>query len=456
MNKRRPTPVPSQGRGVDTTQNIPLPSLGRGRGWVFFFLYFFLFLPAFPQTKKIEDLKSQRGELQAQIKQSETLLLSTKKDVKSQLDDLALINSRLSERRKYIAAIEQEMAALDGDIARLGRETKRLEGELREKQERYASSVRYLHKNRSIEEKLMFILSAESLNQAYRRLRYVNEYATYQRVQGEQIKQKQLQVEQKRQEVLAAKEEKARLLADREAERTEMEKQEKLQRALVDKLQKKQRNLQAELKKQRQKQQKLNAQIDRLIEQEIAAAKKREQEAERKRKAAAAKKKGSGASSATSPSGDKKEPDLRESLEADRQLSGSFESNRGKLPIPITGPYAVVSHFGQYNVEGLKNVRLDNKGIDIKGQRGAGARAVFDGEVTAVFQSGGTTGVLVRHGSYISVYCNLSSTVVKRGQKLKTRDLIGTVATDASGSTILHFQLHKERTKLNPEKWLGR
>ena len=133
-----------------------------------------------------------------------------------------------------------------------------------------------------------------------------------------------------------------------------------------------------------------------------------------------------------------------------------FEKTKGRLPMPITGSYAIVSRFGQYAVAGLKNVKLDNKGIDIKGQKGAQARSIFDGEVSAVFQFGGYTNVLVRHGSYISVYCNLSSASVKQGQKLKTHDSIGTVATDASGNTILHFQLHKETTKLNPEQWLGR
>lgn len=409
-----------------------------------------MLMPLLAQTnQQIETLKSQRGELQEQIRQSELLLLSTKKDVKSQLDDLALINSRLEERRRYIVAIEEEMAVLDGDIARLGRQMKQLDAELKKKQEKYAASVKYLRKNRTIEEKLMFIFSAQTLSQAYRRLRYVNEYATYQRVQGELIKEKQIQVEAKRKELQAAKEEKAQLLAEREEEREKMEKQEQQQRALVDKLKKKQRGLQAELKKQRKKSQQLNARIDRLIEQEIAAAKRR----------AAAARKGTGKgkpAAGTSPSKGKGEVPMMEEYTGDRQLSGVFESNRGKLPMPITGAYAVVSRFGQYNVAGLKNVQLDNKGIDIKGSKGACARAVFDGEVSAVFQFGGTTGVLVRHGSYISVYCNLSSVSVKRGQKLKTQEQIGTVATDSSGNTVLHFQLRKEKMKLNPEHWLGR
>ena len=136
----------------------------------------------------------------------------------------------------------------------------------------------------------------------------------------------------------------------------------------------------------------------------------------------------------------------------DRRISGSFESNRGRLPMPITGGYRIVSHFGQYNVEGLSNVRLDNKGINILGGAGAKARSIYDGEVSAVFSLGGTTGVMVRHGSYISVYCNLASVSVHRGQHVSTRQVLGTVGQD----NILQFQLRKEKAKLNPEAWLGR
>ncbi len=136
----------------------------------------------------------------------------------------------------------------------------------------------------------------------------------------------------------------------------------------------------------------------------------------------------------------------------DMRISGSFESNRGRLPIPVTGPYRIVSHFGQYNVEGLKNVTLDNKGINIKSESGAQARSIFDGEVSAVFSFGGMMVVMVRHGSYISVYCNLSSVNVRRGQKVSTRQALGRIGQD----NILQFQLRRETAKLNPESWLGR
>lgn len=136
----------------------------------------------------------------------------------------------------------------------------------------------------------------------------------------------------------------------------------------------------------------------------------------------------------------------------DRMLSGGFEANRGRLPIPITGGYRIVSHFGQYNVEGLKNVTLDNKGVNILGSPGCKARAIYDGEVSAVMTYAGTMVVMVRHGSYISVYCNLGSVSVSKGQKVKTRQVLGGVGRD----NILQFQLRNGTAKLNPESWLGR
>ena len=133
-------------------------------------------------------------------------------------------------------------------------------------------------------------------------------------------------------------------------------------------------------------------------------------------------------------------------------LNNGFEANRGRLPMPITGNYKIVSRFGQYNVAGLKGVTLDNKGINIMGNDGCQARAVYDGEVSAVLSYGGSMVVMLRHGAYISVYANLKSVSVSRGQKVNTRQALGAVGTD----NILQFQLRKERAKLNPEAWLGK
>ena len=218
-------------------------------------------------------------------------------------------------------------------------------------------------------------------------------------------------------------------------------------------MQKKQRQLKNEIDKQRKAANKLNAEIDRLIAIEIEAARKRAEE-ERRRKEAEVKKQQPSGKEVSKPA--TKQMDVYNVDDSDRKLSGTFERNKGRLPIPVTGPYVIVGHYGQYQVEGLRNVRLDNKGIDIKAKRGAMARTIFDGEVTAVFQYNGLANVLVRHGSYISVYCNLESVIVKQGSQLKTRDVIGQISTDSDGNTVLHFQLRKEKDKLNPEIWIAK
>ena len=138
------------------------------------------------------------------------------------------------------------------------------------------------------------------------------------------------------------------------------------------------------------------------------------------------------------------------------KLNRNFAANKGRLPMPITGPYVLTGRFGRFVVPGLKGVQLDNKGINITGKAGAQARCIFNGEVTAVFPYNNMVNVIVRHGSYISVYCNLQSTTVRKGQQVSTGQTLGLVANDGSGNCTLHFQLRKEKTKLNPEQWLRR
>lgn len=427
-------------------------------------------------TRAIRQLEQQRNELKEQIAASETLLQSTKKDVKSQLADLALITGQIDERQKYLNTIESDVQTIQQEVDRLQTELSRLEKELADKKAKYERSVKYMYRNKSIQEKLMFIFSADNLTQMYRRMRYVREYADFQRLQGIQVQRKQQQVTAKQRTLVASRKAKEELLAQGEVEKQKLQEQEQQRKTLVASLQKKQRSLQSELNKQRKSANKLNAQIDRLIEIEIEKARKREEErkaaearrlAEEKRlaeaRAAEARRK---EAARIETSGSKEEDavitpatpkmDAYKVDSDDRTLVSSFEKNRGALPVPITGPYVIVGHYGQYDVPGLRNVRLDNKGIDIKGQAGANARAIFDGEVSAIFQYNGLTNVLVRHGNYISVYCNLQSVQVQKGSKIHTRDIIGKIHTNAEGNTILHFQLRKETAKLNPEVWIRR
>lgn len=416
-----------------------------------------LLLPLMAQSNKlIKELESKRGALQKQIAESESLLQTTTKNVGSQLKGLAALTGQIEERKRYILAINSDMDAIDRELVSLERQLNQLQKELKDKKTKYAASVNYLYRNHTIQDKLLFIFSAQTLEQTYRRLRYVREYASYQRMQGEEILKKQKQINDKRAELTEARKAKENLLKERENEKTTLERQEKEQKALVDSLRKKQRSLQSEINKKRKEANQLNARIDRLIAEEIEKARKRAEE-EARREAAARKK----AEKTESPSATKPKAKPLEAYtmnKADRELSGSFASNRGKLPVPVTGPYIITSHYGEYTVPGLRGVKLDNKGIDIQAKPGAQARAVFNGKVAAVFQLNGLFNILVRHGAYISVYCNLSTASVKADDTVKTGQTLGTIFSDGAdgGRTVLHFQLRREKEKLNPEPWLNR
>ena len=435
----------------------------------------FLLFPLFAQSNKlIKELEGKRGTIQKQIMATEMLLKTTKKDVGSQLNSLSVLTGQIEERKRYIVVMNNDVNSIGNELYNLAVQLKRLESDLRDKKRKYEASVEYLYKNKSIEEKLMFIFSAKSLSETYRRMRYVREYATYQRLQGEEILKKQEQVHRKKVEREQVKVAKENLLKSRESEKAKLEAQEKEKRSIIGSLQTKQKGLQGEINKKKREAAQLNSRIDRLIAEEIERARKRAQEEARKRAAEEARKraeeearKRAEEKSESKPVEEKKakikspksKPVEEFSMsKADRELSGSFVANRGRLPMPISGSYLITSRFGQYTVEGLRNVKLDNKGIDIQGQPGAHARAIFNGKVAAVFQLNGLFNILVRHGDYISVYCNLSSASVKSGDDVSTKQTIGQVFSDGSdgGRTVLHFQLRRETEKLNPESWLNR
>ena len=411
-------------------------------------------------NKTIRELENRRGALQRQISESEKLLQTTRKDVGSQLQGLATLTGQMEERKRYILALNNDMETIGRELSALDRRTKALQQDLKEKREEYAAAVRYQQAHSSIQEKLLFILSAESLAQTYRRLRYAREFAAYLQRQGEEIIRQQKEADRQRAELLQLREEKGKLLKERQTEIEKLQAQEKEKTALVDNLRRRQSDLQRELKKQRREAQQLNDRIDRLIAEEIEKARKRaEAEARRKaREEAERRKRAEAEAKASAPTPAEKAAPLEAYTldKADRQLSGSLASNRGKLPAPITGPYLIVSHYGRYSV--MKGVQLDNKGIDLQGRPGARAQAVFDGKVAAVFQLNGLFNVLVRHGSYISVYCNLSRATVKAGDAVKTRQPLGEVFSNPAegGRTVLHFQLRKETQKLDPEGWIAR
>ena len=488
----------------------------------------------------IKKLQSQRNAIQKKIKQQEQALKANKEDVEKRLKDLLLINGEIDENQQHIEGIQKDLHHIEGNIDILKTQLSTLTEQLKDRQAKYIRSMRYMASNRTMQDKLMFIFSAKNFYHMYRRLRFVKEYAQYQKAQGEAVKAKQIQIDAKHHQLQQVRGQKNNLLYKGQQERTKLEANKGQQQNIVAGLQQQQKTIQAVIDDQRKKDAALNAQIDRMVEIEIAKAraraaaeskrkaelaaaekKRREAEIARKkaaaeaaarenarrieearqremaakeaaRKAAAAEQaarqaqreqaaKDAAAAKAVAEQRAKEAEVARQAAErkekvdaerakveitkveeqqenmqkfstVDRMMNNGFESNRGRLPMPITGSYKIVSHFGQYNVEGLKGVTLDNKGINIMGQNGCQARAVYDGEVSAVLSYGGSTVVMLRHGAYISVYANLKSASVSRGQKVSTRQILGVVGID----NILQFQLRKERTKLNPEAWLGR
>lgn len=423
-----------------------------------------------PTTPQIRKLQGESAALRKQISESETLLRSNKKNVAAGLSNLQLLNSQIGQQRSYVEGIESEARALAVEIDTLEHRLGVLEADLRRSKQQYSRALMYMFRNRLGQSKWMFIFSARSYRELYRRTRYVTEYGRYRRMQGEEIRKKEEVVRERRAVLQDSRREKERLLAEGRDQQRKLEAQKEERSRMVAELQTQQKKLQSVLAGQRKQQQSLNARIDALIQKEIEAAERRRREEEARQRAEAERRqreqqaavaraaRNNGAKGkAAAPAPERTAaPKFRAADEADRALSSDFAANRGRLPVPITGPYSLTARYGQYNVEGLSGVQLDNKGINLTGKSGAQARSVFDGVVTAVFPFGGMYNVIVRHGSYISVYCNLSRCSVRNGQKVSTRQTLGSVAPDASGNCTLHFQLRKEAAKLNPEQWIAR
>lgn len=493
-----------------------------------------------PTNEGIRKLQYEQASLKQKMAESQNQLATTRKDVKAQLATLQMINGQISDQQKVVTGLQVQIDTLNRRISTHEQELRELEADLTECKRRYTRGVLYMYRNRLMQNKLMFIFSADNFRQMYRRLRYTQEYVKYQRVQGKIIAAKEQAVREKRNLLSGERVVQGKLLTQGKAQQTVLEGQQRTQQGVVTDLNQKQAELQATLAQQQRQYNALNAKIEQLIRAEIEAAERRrkaeearraaEAEAQARKKAAEAARKAAEERRRAAEAARKAEAEARraeaearrKAAEAERKaeaarkrgeeraarearaaqareearaaeqaraaaaeaqrartateeanratatanqnapapsdarLTGSFASNQGRLPMPITGNYTISSHFGAYNVNGLNGVTLDNKGINLTAPAGAQARCVFDGEITAIFSMGGMTNVIVRHGSYITVYCNLTGVSVRQGQRVSTRQTIGNVARDASGNCTLHFQLRHETQKLNPERWLRR
>lgn len=416
-------------------------------------------------SKKVKDLKNQKAKLQQELKKSQQALDKTKKDVKDGQQNIQYLDREIEVRVRYIHQTEDELDSLERLVDSVKYEIHVLDSILTAKKNRYTQALRMAEAYRKVQNPLLFALSARNVTQMYRRLRYTRQYASFQRALGEDVQAKQIELLERQNRLLALKaesNEKMRILID---ERAKLNRQQVEQKNIVQNLQKRQKGLQKEVADKQNRIVALQKKIDEVVAYEIEQARKRAEEerrrreAEAKRKAAAeaAKKKQSGQSGTTTTTPKTSAPanNGRWISPEDQRLEGNFVQNKGRLPVPITGQYMIGALYGS-NTSVHSNVVLTCNGVNYVGRQGARARTVFDGEVTRVVDFGGVKIVLVRHGSYISVYSGLSSVIVQKGQRLKARDLIGTIGQDDSGQYVLHFQLRKEKALLNPEQWVGR
>lgn len=402
----------------------------------------------------VKKLERQRKEALADIEQTNKLLQETSKSAKNSLNRLNLLSKQIQSRKQVIGLLNQELDAIEKDILGLQADIRLLKSQLSQKQANYGKSMRGMYKRRSAQDKLLFILSAENFGQSLRRMRYLREYAGWQKRQAEEIIAKQQEIAAKQRAMEKTRAEKRALLDVRQTESKKLQTEEAAQQAEVKELNKKQSSLKAELKKKQRQAEALNRQIEKQIAEEIARA---EAAAKAAREKAAKGKKQEG----NAANGSKEERVAATKggyamTKAERQLSDNFGNNRGRLPYPVTGRHTVVATFGEQQHAQLKYVRTSNSGIDIQSDPGADARAVFNGVVTRVFVIPGyNNSVIVRHGNYLTVYSNLSQVYVKAGDSVATRQSIGKIYSDPEEGTVLHFQLWKEKTKLNPLPWLN-
>ena len=419
------------------------------------------------QRNQRSQLERQRQQLRDRQKQARQRQQELERQLRQRIKDVEALASDIENKQLVLDSLHLVIDSVNANIAVLDSQLTVLKDELEERRQHYISSVRYMYRNRNAQSQLIFVLSAKNFDQMYRRLRFMNEYTTHQRAQGEAVKQKSEQVAVKLGELNEARSELNVLLAQNEAEQRDMEQKKTDQQRIVAELQQEQKTVDKLIAQQLREESELTAKINKLIAEELERQRRAEEERRRQlaeqrrreREQANANENGNGNGNSrrnrrsranpSTPSTPSTTPTYRDA-DPDRQLTGSFRSNKGRLPVPITGSYRVVRPFGDYVIGG---VTLTSSGVHLEGQPGAQARCVFNGEVSRVYNSGQNGYVvMVRHGRYISVYSNLSSVSVTAGQQVTTNQTLGTIGP----SHILMFRLQDWDQLLNPKKWLSR
>ncbi len=380
-------------------------------------------------------LEANKKKLEQEIAQTSKQLNQTQSKKKATTAQLQLLNSNIDKRKKLINGLNQEVALTNREINKLENKITRLSRDVENLRAEYAKLIVSSYRHRNRYSSLMFILSSRDFNQAVRRIRYISQYNEYIRKQVDLINEKQAVLKTSRESLEEERAGKQRLMNDQQREKKKLEQEQKEKNRIVSQLKSQEKTLKKKLSDQQKKVNELNAKIKKLIEEEV------------RRSQANAQK--NGASATANKTAYALTP-------AEKALSGNFESNKGKLPWPLERG-TISGRFGTHPHPMVPSVTVTNNGIDILTEKGASARAVFQGEVASIGSVYGLKFVMVRHGGYISVYANLDQVYVQQGQKVETKQKIGRVYYDREeDKTELQFQLWKGTEKINPEYWIAK
>tara|TARA_B100001175_G_scaffold121480_1_gene103414 strand:+ start:427 stop:1656 length:1230 start_codon:yes stop_codon:yes gene_type:complete len=397
-----------------------------------FILFIFLAIGssnANAQSQRQQELEEKRRELQQEIREITKLLFAGKKEKKSVVSAVEDLNYKISVRKNLIRITNQQANLLTREINANQDEISARRVKLKALKEAYADMIVKSYKNRARDNKLMFLLSSSSFQQAYRRLQYIKQYADYQRQQAEIIKVETKQLQLLNQDLLVQKKDKQKLVGENKAAKLILDKELKDQQAFIESIQKNLEKFSAQIKDKQKASEKLDKEIRKLIREAIAASNKKAGKSVKSR------------TFSMTPE--------------QKVLAANFTANKGKLPWPVASG-VVKMRFGTNRSPIDPSIKIKSNGVRIATNKGEPVRAVFDGVVQGIMTpKNGNNTIMIRHGNYITVYKNLSKFYVSKGDKVTTKQVLGEVITNkASGESILSFGIYKDSAIQNPSIWV--
>jgi len=414
---------------------------------------FFVFTAIGAHAQSSQELKRRKDKLTEELDQLNQEYQQTANNKKSTLKQLSILKAQINLREEKIETINSSIRNLDNQISESNNDVRSLQSQLTQLKKEYAAMLLFAYRNQSSYNKLMFIFAAKDFNQSYKRLKYLQQFGTYRERQADYIQSTEKDLHVKITELDKSKQEKGSLLADQEKEKQTLGDEKNTQVKVVGDLSKHEGELAQQQKDLQRKVAATNREIDAAIRREIEAARRKaEEEAKEAADRAKADNKAAPVTKAKSINKNSSTSEVLNATPEAAKLSNDFLGNRGSLPWPVTNGF-ITQGFGVYYTP--ENIKSESDGVDIKSNPGAAVRAVFTGDVTQVMDISGTYLVLIKHGEYFTVYSNLKSVSVSKGQKVSTRQNIGTVATDpTTGETNVHFELYKGTAPVDPKQWL--